>query len=115
MLGTALRELRKLPDGSADLIFVDPPVGSGTTLLGADPLEISESWDEILRVARMNTPILICADARLFTVLMSDMPTLFQYVIYTQDAPGSPIRWVAVFCRTSAKVKLPEDPLLPKV
>jgi site-specific DNA-methyltransferase (cytosine-N4-specific) len=107
--------LRKTPSGAVAIVIVDPPQDATATLNGY--LSIFWLWDEILRVTRLDSPILIACNARLLVSLVGARSSLFQYLIPWQPASDGratePMQYIAVFSRVPLKITLPLDPLWP--
>ncbi len=76
--GDAFELLPRFPDNSVDLILTDPPYGT-TNCKWDTPIDLGTWWEETLRVAKENAPIVVfCTQPFTSRLVASNFP-LFKY------------------------------------
>ena len=60
--GDCLEEMRKIPDGSIDLVLTDPPYGT-TRNKWDTPIPLEQMWNELWRLAKYNCAVVITAQS----------------------------------------------------
>lgn len=86
ILGDCLEEMKKIPDGSVDMILCDLPYGTTAcawdTVIPFEPL-----WVQYRRIAKRNAAIVLTASQPFTSALVMSAPALFRYEwIWEKDA-----------------------------
>lgn len=74
----ALDFLPKLENGSIDLIYCDLPFGT-TQCSWDEVIPFGEMWEQVIRVAKQNTPIVFHAQQPFTSALIMSNPKMFKY------------------------------------
>ena len=87
--GDCLEELKDIQDKSVDLIFCDLPYGQ-TSCKWDCPIDLDILWSEIMRIKKINTPIIMTCTTKFGVNLI-------------QSAPKKcPFRYDLVWCKSSS-------------
>ena len=82
--GDCLEEMKKIKDGSVDLIIADLPYGRFKHVAWDVPIDLEKMWKEIWRVSKPTTPVFLFGDFKFANVLMNSQPKHFKYEIVWQ-------------------------------
>lgn len=78
MQGDCLEEMKKIPDGSIDLVLTDPPYGTTAckwdTVIPFEPM-----WEQLKRVTKKNGAIIFTASQPFTSVLVCSNLDMFKY------------------------------------
>ena len=74
----ALDFLPKLENESIDLIYCDLPFGT-TQCSWDEVIPFGEMWEQVIRVAKQNTPIVFHAQQPFTSALIMSNPKMFKY------------------------------------
>ena len=77
-LGDCLEVLPLLPDGSVDLIYCDLPFGT-TQCSWDNVIPFDKMWEQVIRIAKQNTPIVFHAQQPFTSALIMSNPKMFKY------------------------------------
>lgn len=77
-LGDCLEVMKKIPDGSIDLILCDLPYGT-TSNKWDSVIDLEKLWSEYKRVIKINGPIILFADQPFTTNLISSNLKMWRY------------------------------------
>lgn len=76
--GDCLEEMKKIPDGSVDLVLTDPPYGTTAckwdTVIPFEPM-----WEQLRRVAKKNGAIVLFGSQPFTSALVMSNPKMFKY------------------------------------
>ena len=78
MQGDCLEEMKKIPDGSIDMIIADPPYGT-TACKWDSVIDLDLMWDQLKRVIKPNGAIVMTASQPFTTTLISSNMKMFKY------------------------------------
>ena len=77
-MGDCLKEMKRIPDNSVDLIMADLPYG--TTACKWDVIiPLDKLWEQYLRVSREDTPILLFGQEPFSSLLRTSNIKMFRY------------------------------------
>jgi site-specific DNA-methyltransferase (adenine-specific) len=86
--GDCLEEMKKIPDGSIDLVLTDPPYGTTAckwdTVIPFEPM-----WEQLKRVTKKNGAIVLTASQPFTSALVMSNPDMFKYEWIWEKAVGS--------------------------
>jgi site-specific DNA-methyltransferase (adenine-specific) len=78
ILGDCLEEMKKIPDGSIDLVLTDPPYGTTAckwdTVIPFEPM-----WEQLKRVTKKNGAIVLFGSQPFTSALVMSNPKMFKY------------------------------------
>lgn len=78
--GDCLEEMKKIPDGSIDLVLTDPPYGTTAckwdTIIPFEPM-----WEQLKRVTKKNGAIVLFGSQPFTSALVMSNPKMFKYDI----------------------------------
>lgn len=78
MHGDCLEEMKKIPDGSIDLVLTDPPYGTTAckwdTVIPFEPM-----WEQLKRVTKKNGAIVLFGSQPFTSALVMSNPKMFKY------------------------------------
>lgn len=77
--GNCLEKMKEIPDGSVDLICVDPPYGKFTHNHWDNALPFEDIWKEYKRIIKDNGAIVIFAAGMFTADLMKSNPKMWRY------------------------------------
>ena len=85
--GDCLEEMKKIPDGSIDLILTDPPYGTTAckwdTIIPFEPM-----WEQLKRVTKKNGAIVLFGSQPFTSALVMSNPKMFRYeIIWEKERP----------------------------
>ena len=76
--GDCLEEMKKIPDGSIDLVLTDPPYGTTAckwdTIIPFEPM-----WEQLKRVTKKNGAIVLFGSQPFTSALVMSNPRMFKY------------------------------------
>ncbi len=76
--GDCLEEMKKIPDGSIDLVLTDPPYGTTAckwdTIISFEPM-----WEQLKRVVKKNGAIVLFGSQPFTSALVMSNPKMFKY------------------------------------
>lgn len=76
--GDCLEEMKKIPDGSIDLVLTDPPYGTTAckwdTVIPFEPM-----WEQLKRITRKNGAIVLFGSQPFTSALVMSNPKMFKY------------------------------------
>jgi len=76
--GDCLEEMKKIPDGSVDLVLTDPPYGTTAckwdTIIPFEPM-----WEQLKRVTKKNGAIVLFGSQPFTSALVMSNPKMFSY------------------------------------
>lgn len=76
--GECLEEMKKIPDGSVDLVLTDPPYGTTAckwdTVIPFEPM-----WEQLKRIIKPNGAIVLHASQPFTSALVMSNPKMFKY------------------------------------
>src|SRR6056297_474298 len=76
--GDCLEEMKKIPDGSVDLVLTDPPYGTTAckwdTVIPFEPM-----WAELKRITKKNGAIVLFGSQPFTSALVMSKPKMFKY------------------------------------
>lgn len=76
--GDCLEEMKKIPDGSIDMVLTDPPYGTTAckwdTVIPFEPM-----WDHLKRVTKKNGAIVLFGSQPFTSALVMSNPKMFKY------------------------------------
>lgn len=76
--GDCLEEMKKIPDGSIDLVLTDPPYGTTAckwdTVIPFEPM-----WEQLKRVTKKNGAIVLFGSQPFTSALVMSNPKMFKY------------------------------------
>jgi DNA modification methylase len=76
--GNCLEEMKKIPDGSVDLVLTDPPYGTTAckwdTIIPFEPM-----WEQLKRVTKKNGAIVLFGSQPFTSALVMSNPKMFKY------------------------------------
>ncbi len=87
--GDCLEKMKDIPDKSVDLIFCDLPYGQ-TSCKWDCPIDLDIFWKEVMRVKKLNTPILMTTTTKFGVSLIQSAPKKchFRYdLVWCKSAP----------------------------
>ena len=88
--GDFFEEIKKVGDGSIDLVLNDPPYGT-TTMKWDSILDFNKMWDEFDRVTTNNANIIIFGSQPFSSLLITSKLEWFKYeLIWNKNKCGSP-------------------------
>jgi site-specific DNA-methyltransferase (adenine-specific) len=88
--GDFFEEIKKVRDGSIDLVLNDPPYGT-TTMKWDSILDFNKMWDELDRVTTNNANIIIFGSQPFSSLLITSKLEWFKYeLIWNKNKCGSP-------------------------
>jgi site-specific DNA-methyltransferase (adenine-specific) len=106
--GDCLEEMKKIPDGSVDLVLTDPPYGTTAckwdTIIPFEPM-----WEQLKRVTKKNGAIVLFGSQPFTSALVMSNPKMFKYEwVWEKDKatnhlnakimPMKKTEGIAVFC-----------------
>ena len=80
--------MKKIPDGSVDLILTDPPYGT-TACKWDSVIPLDQMWNQIFRVAKPNAAILMFCSQPFTSQLIISNPSRFKYMWYWRKSRPS--------------------------
>ena len=80
-LGDCLEVMKEIPDGAVDMILCDLPYGT-TQNKWDSIISFDELWEQYLRIAKENAPIVLTAAQPFTTKLIASQLTLFSHIWY---------------------------------
>ena len=89
--GDCLEEMKKIPDGSIDMVLTDPPYGTTAckwdTVIPFEPM-----WEQLNRVIKPNGAIVMTASQPFTTTLIASNMKMFKYCwIWEKNRHSSPL------------------------
>ena len=88
ILGDCLEKMKRIPDGSIDLVLADPPYG--TTACKWDAvIPFEPMWEQLKRIAKPNAAIVLCAGQPFTSALVMSNPKEFKVEWVWEKAVGS--------------------------
>ena len=91
--GDCLEEMKKIPDGSIDLVLSDPPYGTTAckwdTVIPFEPM-----WEQLKRVTKKNGAIVLFGSQPFTSALVMSNPKMFKYEWVWNKNKGSNIMLV---------------------
>ena len=76
--GDCLEEMKKIPDGSIDLVLTDPPYGTTAckwdTIIPFEPM-----WEQLKRITKKNGAIVLFGSQPFTSALVMSNPKMFKY------------------------------------
>lgn len=86
--GDCLEEMKKIPDGSIDLVLTDPPYGTTAckwdTIIPFEPM-----WEQLKRVTKKNGAIVLFGSQPFTSALVMSNPKMFKYEWVWEKNAGS--------------------------
>ncbi len=86
--GDCLEEMKKIPDGSVDLVLTDPPYGTTAckwdTIIPFEPM-----WEQLKRVTKKNGAIVLFGSQPFTSALVMSNPKMFRYEWVWDKGKGS--------------------------
>jgi len=76
--GDCLEEMKKIPDGSVDLVLTDPPYGT-TACKWDSVIPFEPMWEQLKRVIKPNGAIVLFGSQPFTSVLVMSNPDWFKY------------------------------------
>ena len=101
--GDCLEEMKKIPDGSVDMVLTDPPYGT-TACKWDTVIPLEPMWAELRRVVKPNAAIVMTASQPFTSALVMSNAKEFKYCWVWDKAVGSNI-----FQVKSRPLKIHED------
>ena len=85
--GDCLEEMKKIPDGSIDLVLTDPPYG--TTACKWDTcIPFEPMWEQLKRVTKKNGAIVLFGSQPFTSALVMSNPSFFKYsLVWVKTTP----------------------------
>lgn len=88
--GDCLEEMKKIPDGSVDLILTDPPYGT-TACKWDSIIDLDLMWKQLKRIIKPNGAIVMTASQPFTTKLISSNYKMFKYdLTWIKERPSNP-------------------------
>ena len=81
LLGDCLEEMRKIPDGSVDLVLTDPPYGT-TACKWDSVIPLGPMWEQLKRIIKPNGAIVLFGQEPFSSALRLSNPKWFKYDWY---------------------------------
>ena len=78
ILGDAIEEMKKLPNNSIDLVLTDPPYGT-THQKWDSIIPFDEMWEQLLRITKDRTPIILFAATPFDKLLASSNIKMYKH------------------------------------
>ena len=109
--GDCLEEMKKIPDGSVDLVLTDPPYGTTQcrwdTVIPFEPM-----WEQLKRITKKNGAIVLFGSQPFTSALVMSNPKMFKYEwvwdkvsptghLNAKKRPMKKLENVLVFCQYS--------------
>ena len=109
--GDCLEEMKKIPDGSIDLVLTDPPYGTTAckwdTIIPFEPM-----WEQLKRVTKKNGAIVLFGSQPFTSALVMSNPKMFKYEwvwdkvrgsghLLAKKRPMMSSENISVFCETT--------------
>ena len=86
--GDCLEEMKKIPDGSIDLVLTDPPYG--TTACKWDTcIPFEPMWEQLKRITKKNGAIVLFGSQPFTSALVMSNPKMFKYEWVWEKAIGA--------------------------
>ena len=76
--GDCLEEMKKIPDGSIDLVLTDPPYGT-TACKWDTRIPFEPMWEQLKRVTKKNGAIVLFGSQPFTSALVMSNPKMFKY------------------------------------
>jgi len=86
--GDCLIEMKKIPDGSVDMVLADPPYGT-TACKWDSIIPLKPMWAELTRVTKHNGAIVMTASQPFTTTLIASNIEMFKYCWYWKKERGT--------------------------
>lgn len=111
--GDCIEIMKKMPDESVDMVLTDPPYGT-TACQWDSVIPFEEMWDQIKRVTKKNSAIVLTSSQPFTSALIMSNPKMFKHeIIWFKNVPTgmaqskyAPMKYhesILVFCKTSIK------------
>ena len=106
--GDCLEEMKKIPDGSIDLVLTDPPYGTTAckwdTIIPFEPM-----WEQLKRITKKNGAIVLFGSQPFTSALVMSNPKMFKYewvwdkkipsgMSFAKHQPMRQTECISVFC-----------------
>jgi len=78
MLGDCLEQMKKIPDGSVDMVLADPPYGT-TACKWDSVIPFEPMWEQLKRVTKKNGAIVMTASQPFTSALVMSNVKMFKY------------------------------------
>lgn len=88
MHGDCLELMKKIPDGSVDLVLTDPPYGT-TACKWDSVIPLEPMWEQVKRVSKERTGILLFSAEPFTSMLVMSNPKMFKYDIIYEKTRAS--------------------------
>ena len=89
--GDCLIEMKRIPDGSVDLVLADPPYGT-TACKWDSIIPLEPMWKQLTRVTKHNGAIVMTASQPFTTTLIASNMRMFKYYwVWNKKKGGSPL------------------------
>lgn len=85
--GDCLEEMKKIPDGSVDMILTDPPYGT-TACKWDSIIPLEPMWAQLKRIIKKNGAIVMTASQPFTTTLISSNMKMFKYELIWNKKHG---------------------------
>jgi site-specific DNA-methyltransferase (adenine-specific) len=86
--GDCLQEMKRIPDGSVDMVMTDPPYGT-TACKWDSIIPLEPMWEHLKRVIKPNGAIVMTASQPFTTTLIASNMKMFKYCWYWQKERGT--------------------------
>jgi len=86
--GDCLEEMKKIPDGSIDLVLTDPPYGT-TACKWDTVIPLEPMWEQYKRIIKDNGAIVLTASQPFTSALVMSNIKMFKYCWYWDKVRGS--------------------------
>jgi len=88
MLGDCLEQMKKIPDGSVDMVLADPPYGT-TACKWDSVIPFEPMWEQLKRVTKKNGAIVMTASQPFTSALVMSNVKMFKYCwVWTKNVPA---------------------------
>ena len=109
--GDCLEEMKKIPDGSVDMVLTDPPYGT-TACKWDTVIDLPMMWEQLKRITKPNGAIVLTASQPFTSALVMSNVKMFKYCwVWEKNRPTGfanakrqPLKCVEdvlVFCKSS--------------
>ena len=86
--GDCLEEMKKIPDGSVDMVLTDPPYGT-TACKWVTVIPLEPMWEQLKRVIKPNGAIVMTASQPFTSALVMSNVKMFKYCwVWKKSKPG---------------------------
>ena len=86
--GDCLKEMRRIPDGTVDMVLADPPYGTSACKWDT-VIPLEDMWQQLVRVTKPNAAIVMTASQPFTTTLIGSNLKMFRYCWVWQKNYGS--------------------------